>query len=102
MEDLAKTTPPQYRTLAMYPDISLPSTFLFLSSVFRTNLEIELIQRGGSLVNQFDDPNIIKRSSLSKSKSLILQSCFSFTLYNIEVKAEKNLFIFIKVSIIHF
>lgn len=74
MEDLIKTTPPEYRTLAMYPDISLPSTFVFLSSIFRTNLEIELVQRGGSLVNQYDDPNIIKRSSLSESKLFIFPS----------------------------
>lgn len=33
------------------------SLFLFITSIARTNLEVELIQRGGSLVFQEEPPN---------------------------------------------
>lgn len=63
MEDMTVATYPKYRNVASNP--SPPSLFMFVSSILRTNLEIELVQRGGTLVNQSPDVKMdIKRSCL--------------------------------------
>ncbi|CAL4116468.1 unnamed protein product, partial [Meganyctiphanes norvegica] len=63
MEDMTVSTYPKYRNVASNP--SPPSLFMFVSSILRTNLEVELVQRGGTLVNQAPDVQMdIKRSCL--------------------------------------
>ncbi|KFM58297.1 E3 ubiquitin-protein ligase UBR3, partial [Stegodyphus mimosarum] len=48
MEDITHATYPQYRSVCS-PNSS--SLFLFVCSISRTNLEVELVQRGGTLNN---------------------------------------------------
>lgn len=58
MEDMTSSTQlkPMYKPKSDKP--SHQSLFLFVTSIARTNLEIELIQRGGSLViNNNEPPN---------------------------------------------
>lgn len=58
MEDMTSSTQlkPMFKPKSDKP--SHQSLFLFVTSIARTNLEIELIQRGGSLVvNPNEPPN---------------------------------------------
>ncbi|XP_064095704.1 E3 ubiquitin-protein ligase ubr3-like isoform X3 [Macrobrachium nipponense] len=63
MEDMTVATYAKYRNVSTNP--STPSLFMFVSSILRTNLEVELVQRGGSLVYQAQDAKMdVKRSCL--------------------------------------
>ncbi|KAK7077958.1 E3 ubiquitin-protein ligase ubr3 [Halocaridina rubra] len=63
MEDMTVATHPKYRSVSSNP--STPSLFMFVSSILRTNLEVELVQRGGTLVYQAQDAKVdVKRSCL--------------------------------------
>lgn len=48
MEEMTNSTHHKYKQKSVSP--TSQSLFLFVSSIARTNLEIELVQRGGSLV----------------------------------------------------
>ncbi|XP_014668965.1 PREDICTED: E3 ubiquitin-protein ligase UBR3-like isoform X2 [Priapulus caudatus] len=50
MQDLTNATYPKYRNYSKVP--CNESIFLFLSSIARTNLELELLQKGGSMCNR--------------------------------------------------
>lgn len=78
MEDMNSATFPKFRQKSSSPVPQTPpqTLFLFVSSIARTNLEIEVVQRGGNLVvqqnsNPLDAMNlsamIPKRSCISKS-----------------------------------
>ncbi|ROT84089.1 putative E3 ubiquitin-protein ligase UBR3 isoform X1 [Penaeus vannamei] len=63
MEDMTIATYAKYRNVSSNP--STPSLFMFVSSILRTNLEVELVQRGGMLVYQAEDVKMdVKRSCL--------------------------------------
>ncbi|XP_042224390.1 E3 ubiquitin-protein ligase ubr3-like [Homarus americanus] len=63
MEDMTIATYAKYRNVSSNP--STPSLFMFVSSILRTNLEVELVQRGGMLVYQAQDVKMdVKRSCL--------------------------------------
>lgn len=49
MRDIQNSTFLQYRQVTTNPGSEIYSIFLFVTSVARTNFEIELVQRGGSL-----------------------------------------------------
>lgn len=64
MEDMTVATYPKYRSVSSNP--STPSLVMFVSSILRTNLEVELVQCGGTLVSNGHDPKMdVKRSCLS-------------------------------------
>lgn len=48
MEDMTNSTPAKYKTLGGQP--THQSLILFVTSIARTNLEVELVQRGGAFV----------------------------------------------------
>ncbi|KAK4316848.1 hypothetical protein Pmani_012025 [Petrolisthes manimaculis] len=63
MEDMTVVTYAKYRNVSSNP--STPSLFMFVSSILRTNLEVELVQRGGTLLYQAQDAKMdVKRSCL--------------------------------------
>lgn len=80
MEDMTIATYAKYRNVSSNP--STPSLFMFVSSILRTNLEVELVQRGGMLVYQAEDVKMdVKRSCLSKyiyciGSYLVQNACF--------------------------
>lgn len=67
MEDMTNSTYLKYKQKS---GTRLPQTlFLFVSSVARTNLEIEIVQRGGNLQTlSSTEPNLLipKRSCIGK------------------------------------
>ncbi|XP_071532346.1 E3 ubiquitin-protein ligase Ubr3 isoform X3 [Panulirus ornatus] len=63
MEDMTLVTYAKYRNVSSNP--STPSLFMFVSSILRTNLEVELVQRGGMLIYQAQDVKMdVRRSCL--------------------------------------
>lgn len=63
MEDMTMATHPKYRSMSSNPSTS--SLVMFVSSILRTNLEVELVQCGGTLVSNGHDPKMdVKRSCL--------------------------------------
>ncbi|XP_076043889.1 ubr3 ubiquitin ligase [Oratosquilla oratoria] len=63
MEHMTLATYARYRTASGNP--TAPSLFTFVSSVLRTNLEVELVLRNGSLVNYMQDSKMsVKQSCL--------------------------------------
>lgn len=56
MDDMSSSTQlkPMFKPKGEKP--SPQSLFLFVTSIARTNLEVELVQRGGSLVSSGSDP----------------------------------------------
>lgn len=67
MEDMTNATFLKYKQKVA---TRLPQTlFLFVSSIARTNLEVELVQRGGNLVTHSGpepNPLVPKRSCISE------------------------------------
>lgn len=66
MDDMSSCT----QLKPMFKQPTPQSLFLFVTSIARTNLEVELIQRGGSLVlNGAEPPNPLlpKRDCIGKS-----------------------------------
>lgn len=52
MEDMTNSTHRKFKTKRVSP--TFQSLFLFVTSIARTNLESEIVQRGGSLVSGYD------------------------------------------------
>lgn len=77
MDDMSSSTQlkPMFKPKGEKP--SPQSLFLFVTSIARTNLEVELVQRGGSLVSSGSDPPnplLPKRDCIGKWSSILLGS----------------------------
>jgi hypothetical protein len=65
MEDMTNRTYPKFKQRSSTP--TSHSLFLFVSSIARTNLEVELVQRGNSLVTLDSGSDFASASSSATS-----------------------------------
>lgn len=71
MQDMTNITHPYVKPIfkSKSDEPSCQTLFLFVTSIARTNLEVELVQRGGSLVsvtNEPPNPLLPKRDCIGK------------------------------------
>ena len=69
MENLTRTTYPQYRPGSPHPNHAV---ILFVSSIARTNLELDLVTRGGALITATTGATASPQSSAAKPRSCFL------------------------------
>nr|XP_018904322.1 PREDICTED: E3 ubiquitin-protein ligase UBR3 isoform X2 [Bemisia tabaci] len=86
MEDMNSATFPKFRQKSSSPVPQTPpqTLFLFVSSIARTNLEIEVVQRGGNLVVQ---QNSNPLDAMNLSAMIPKRSCITPLLYVLAMHA---------------